>query len=226
MTVILIRTFIVYLLLTLVMRLMGKRQLGELQVSELISTLVLSEVAAIPIADPNIPLLYCVLPIGLIFSLEIILPGLFFHFPTLRKWVEGTPSFLIKNGEICQLELRKNRITPEEFLAALRQSGFDDPLMVEYAILEASGKISAFPFASCASPACRDLTPPVTPTETGIVHLLVADGRINTSTVTELGLSEDDIYSIIRTNGGTLKDVFLLTRDDSGEVNLIWRDPS
>ena len=223
MTVILIRTLIVYLMLTLVMRLMGKRQLGELQVSELISTLVLSEVAALPIADPNIPLLFSILPVGLIFSLEIILPGLFFRFPLLRKWVEGTPSFLIKNGEICQAELHKNRITPEEFMAALRSAGYADPADVNYAILEASGTVSVFPYASTQPPTCRDLTPPALPEEVGIAHVLVADGKFNTSTVKGLGLTESDILKLLRPHHRPLQDVYLLTRDDSGKIRITWR---
>lgn len=223
MIVILIRTVIVYLLLTVVMRLMGKRQLGELQVSELISTLVLSEVAAIPIADPNVPLLFSVLPAGFIFAMEVILPGLFFKFPLLRKWVEGTPSFLIKNGEICQAELRKNRITPEEFMAALRSSGYADPADVNYAILEASGTISVFPYASTRPPSCRDLTPSVHSEEVGIAHVLVADGKLNTSTVKGLGLIESDILRLLRPHHRPLQDVYLLTRDDLGKFRIIWR---
>lgn len=223
MTVILIRTLIVYLLLTLVMRMMGKRQLGELQISELISTLVLSEVAAIPIADPNIPLLFSILPVGLIFSLEIVLPGLFFHFPLLRKWVEGTPSFLIKNGKICQAELHKNRITPEEFMATLRSAGYADPADVNYAILEASGTISVFPYAATQSPTCRDLTPPLRPNEVGIAHVLVADGKVNRSTVRGLGLTDADIDSLLCHYRRSLQDVYLMTRDDSGKIRITWR---
>lgn len=223
MTVILIRTLIVYLMLTLVMRLMGKRQLGELQVSELISTLVLSEVAAIPITDPNIPLLYSILPVGLIFSLEIILPGLFFRFPLIRKWVEGTPCFLIQKGKICQDQLRKNRITPEEFMAALRGAGYADPADINYAVLEASGTISVFPYAITLPPACRDLAPSLHPEETGITHVLVAEGKLNTSTVRGLGLTEADVEQLLRPYHRPLKDVYLLTRDDLGRVRITWR---
>lgn len=223
MTVILIRTLIVYLLLTAVMRMMGKRQLGELQISELISTLVLSEVVATPIVDPNIPLLYSILPAGLIFSLEIILPGLFFHFPILRKWVEGTPSFLIQKGKICQAELHKNRITPEEFMAALRSAGYADPADINYAILEASGTISVFPYTATQPPARRDLNPAAQPNEVGIAHVLVADGKINTSTVTGLGLNEAYIRQLLRPHHRPLQDVYLLTRDDLGKIRITWR---
>lgn len=226
MTVILVRTILIYFILTAVMRMMGKRQLGELQVSELISTLVLSEVAAIPITDPNIPFLFAILPIGLIVSLEIILPELFFHFPKLRKFVEGTPSFLIHKGKINQKELRKNRITPEEFLASLRTAGVADPADVDYAILEASGNISVFRYAAAEPPLCRDYTPAMQPTESGISHILVSNGRINYSTLRGIGLSEADIRKSIRRYHRPLKDIYLLTRDDTGKEQLIWRTRS
>lgn len=223
MTVVLIRTLLVYLMLTAVMRMMGKRQLGELQISELISTLVLSEVAATPIADPNIPLIYALIPVGMIFSLEVILPELFFIFPRLRKFVEGTPSFLIQNGKINQAELHKNRITPEEFMAALRSAGFADPADVNYAILEASGTISVFPYASTQPPACRDLTPALRPDDSGIAHVLVAAGRLNTSVVNGLGLTESDVQKLLCPHQRPLKDVYLLTQDDCGNVRITWR---
>lgn len=226
MTVILIRTVLIYLMLTAVMRLMGKRQLGELQVSELISTLVLSEVAAIPIADPNVPLLFAVFPVAIIYSLEVLIPGLFFHFPLLRKFVEGTPSFLIQKGRICQDELKRNRITPEEFLAALRSSGVSDPADVEYAILEASGTISVFRFSDVEAPTCRDLQPPIQPSDNGIAHVLIADGRLNRSSIRGLGLSESDIYALLRSHQRTLKDVYLLTRDDCGNYSITWKETS
>ncbi len=222
MIAVIVRTFIIYLLLTLVMRLMGKRQLGELQVSELISTLVLSEVAAVPIVDPNIPLLFAILPVGIILTLEIILPGLFFHFPVLRKWVEGTPSLLIEKGHIRQTELRKNRITPEEFYAALRSAGIADPADVNYAILEASGTISVFPFTAAAPPISRDL-PISAPSDPGIAHILISDGRLNRSAMELLGIGEEEITALLTRKKRKLRDVYLLTRDDTGEFRFIWR---
>ena len=222
MTAILIRTVLIYCFLTLVMRLMGKRQLGELQVSELISTLVLSEVAATPIVDPNIPLAYGLLPIGVIFSIEVILPELFFHFPALRKWIEGSPCFLIQNGKISQKELRRNRITPTEFLASLRSGGISDPAQVDYAILETSGVISIFRHAADEPPTAAATNTQVS--DSGIAHILVADGRFNHSAIRGLGISEADVTAYLRRYHRPLKDVFLLTRDDGGSYQLIWRD--
>ena len=224
MTVVLIRTLLVYVMLTAVMRLMGKRQLGELQISELISTLVLSEVAATPIVDPNIPLVYALIPVAIIFSLEVIIPELFFHFPRLRKLVEGTPSFLIQNGKICQNELRKNRITPEEFMAALRNGGISDPSQVEYAILEASGMISIFRHASAEPPVAKDLKCDVS--DSGIAHILVSDGNLNYSSMRGLNLTEKDIYKYLSQHRCPLEQVYLLTLDDAGTFQLYKKESS
>ncbi len=222
MTVILIRTLIIYCVLTAVMRMMGKRQLGELQISELISTLVLSEVAATPIADPSIPLHHALIPVAIILSLEMILPELFFHFPRLRRLVEGTPSFLIRNGEICQKELRKNRITVEEFLAALRTGGVSDPSQVDYAILEASGMISIFRHAAEEPPTAADLN--TTVSDTGIAHIIVSNGRFNFSSIHGMGLTEDDIYRYLSPYNRPLSDVFLMTYDDAENFKVVWKE--
>lgn len=221
MTILILRVFIIYFMLTVVMRLMGKRQLGELQVSELISTLLLSEVAAVPIADPNLPLVYALVPVSIIFLLEILVPSLFFRCPILRKLVEGTPSVLIDNGKICQKELRKNRITPDEFMAILRTNGVSDPAEVSYAILESSGTISIFLFASKSPPICEDLNPPLQPPENGVMHILISDGRIKQQTLDKLKMSRKDVDKILSKKKATAADAYLLTIDDLGNVNFI-----
>lgn len=222
MASILCRTLIVYLFLTTVMRLLGKRQLGELQISELISTLLLSELAAIPITDPNIPILYGIIPVAFIFALEIIIPTLFFRFPTLRKWVEGTPAFLIFKGKIQQPELKKNRITPEEFLAVLRTNNVSDPTDVEYAILEASGAISIFLKPEKQPPSCDDLS--IIPSRKGIVHVLISDGRFNFSELKQTNRTQNEIELLIHKKHIPLECVFLLTVDDLGHYTIIKKE--
>lgn len=222
MYTIFIRTLIIYVILTFVMRLMGKRQLGELQISELISTLVLSEVAATPIIDLSIPLHYAFIPITTILALELIIPELFFHLPFLRKLIEGTPCFLIRNGSICQKTLRRNRITPEEFLASLRTAGIADPAQVDYAILEASGIISVFRHSAYEPPTASDTHADVQ--DSGIAHILISDGRLNHSTINGLGIDESAIQRYLRSSHCSLKDVYLLTRDDSGIYRLIRKE--
>lgn len=222
MASVLCRTVIVYLFLTVIMRLLGKRQLGELQLSELITTLLLSELAAIPITDPNIPILYGILPVGFIFALEIIIPTLFFRFPTLRKCVEGTPAFLIRDGKIIQSELKKNRITPEEFLAVLRTNKVSDPAEVKYAILEASGAISIFLMATHEQPTREDLA--VSVPDAGIVHILIADGRYNLSELVQTGCTKEEIDEMLRKKHLPPEYVYLLTVDDLGKYTIIKKE--
>lgn len=222
MASILCRTIIVYLFLTVIMRLLGKRQLGELQLSELITTLLLSELAAIPITDPNIPILYGLVPVAFIFALEIIIPSLFFRFPALRKWVEGTPAFLIRDGRIVQSELKKNRITPEEFLAVLRTNKVSDPAEVKFAILEASGAISIFLMPDKEQPTRAELSVPAP--DSGIAHILVADGRYNRSELEQTGRSQDEIEKLLHRKHLRLKHIYLLTVDDQGQYSIIKKE--
>lgn len=222
MASILCRTLLVYLFLMVIMRLLGKRQLGELQLSELITTLLLSELAAIPITDPNIPFLYGIVPVAFIFSLEIIIPSLFFRFPSLRKWVEGTPSFLIVDGRIQQSELKKNRITPEEFLSVLRTNKVSDPAEVEYAILEASGAISIFLKAKCEPPTRDELA--IDGSEKGIEHILIAEGRYNLSEIAQMKTSKEEIDQLLKKKHLPVKAVYLLTVDDAGKQTLIKKE--
>lgn len=222
MASILCRTLIVYLFLMTVMRLMGKRQLGELQLSELISTLLLSELAAIPITDANIPILYGIVPVAFIFSLEIIVPSLFFRFPALRKWIEGTPSFLILHGKIQQSELKKNRITPAEFLAVLRTNNVSDPSEVDYAILEASGAISIFPMKNTEPPSRDDLS--ISVPQKGIPHILISEGRFNSSELLQMKCTHTEIEQMLKKKHLPLESVYLLTVDDLGHYTIIKKE--
>ena len=103
-----IRTILIYLFLITIMRLMGKRQLGELEVSELVSTLLLSDIAALPITDPDIPLAYAVIPIITVTTFEVTLSVLLTRFPSLKNLISTRPSALIRRGKIDPTEMKRN----------------------------------------------------------------------------------------------------------------------
>ena len=124
MVSIFIRTFIIYILLSVTLKTMGKRQIGELDVNELVSTLLISEIAAIPIDDPDLPLMNAIIPITFILSIEIILSHAKTKSNKLKKYVEGRPAFIIYKGKINQKELKENRISINEFLSEMRNQGF------------------------------------------------------------------------------------------------------
>ena len=142
MVSILTRTLIVYVLLSIAMKLMGKREIGELDVSELVSTLLISEIAAIPIDDPDIPLFNAIVPILFILSVEILLSYAKTRSSRLKRCVEEEPVFLIYKGVIDQDAMRENRITLNELISEMRSQSVGDLELVEYAVLEKNGKIS------------------------------------------------------------------------------------
>ena len=224
MITILIRTVIIYLILTLTMRLMGKRQLGELEPSELVTTFLLSEIASLPITNLDIPIMFAIIPIITLLSLEVFASVLLIKVPALKNLLSPRPNVIIEKGKLRQDELQKLRISTDELLSELRQSGVTDISEVYYAILEENGKLSVIPKAKHTPPTAKQLGIPVT--ECGISHILISDGKLNRHGIKTLGLSSSDIKSFIEENDLSVKDVFLLTKNDGGYYNIILKEKS
>ncbi|MDY2742362.1 MAG: DUF421 domain-containing protein, partial [Eubacteriales bacterium] len=157
MLTIFVRTCLIYVILIGTMRLMGKRQLGELEVSELVTTLLLSEIATIPLTELDVPLLYAVIPLVTILTLEITLSVILLKCPPLKNMVSTRPAVLIRHGKVEQKGLRRIRISLGELVSAIRQAGAATPTDVDYAILEPNGKISVILKKSAQPPVVSDL---------------------------------------------------------------------
>ena len=208
-TTLLIRTVIIYFTLTLSMRIMGKRQLGEMELSELVTTLLLSEISAVPIVDFKIPLKRALIPVLLIISFEIIIPFISEKKRFIKKLVEGKPSYIIYRGELRLSEIKKNRISLDELICELRGQGFFDISDIEYAILEPNGQLSVLPKNG-------DTTAQNTG---GMVHSLVINGEIVEFNLKLLNLDRKWLDKKISALGTTLKNVRLLGVDDC--MNII-----
>ena len=224
MSVILFRTLIIYACLMLTMRFMGKRQLGELELSELITALLLSEVASLPLTNQDIPLTHALLPILTLMSLEVVLSGLILKLPFLKKLLGVRPAVLIHRGKIDRDTMKNIRISTDELLSQLRLKDVTDPGDVEYAILEPNGQISVI-LSSHARPATTqelgmDLK------EHGIMHLLVTDGQINQKNLQMAGKDERWLKKYLKEQKTSLEDVFVLMADDGGRVQLHTRERS
>ncbi len=206
------RTIIIYFLLTFTLRIMGKRQVGELQISELVTTLLLSEIAALPIDDTDIPLLHAIVPILLIFSMEIIITFLKSRWNPLKHIFEGKPTFIIERGVLNQAELSKNRITLSEFISECRVQGVGDIFHIYYAILEQDGKLSIIERAKSGD------------TECGIAHPLVIDGELCPEAIEKLQLTETIVKNMCRAEGVDIEDMFLLQVDDANTVHAIRKE--
>lgn len=145
MTAILFRTGISYFLLLCIVRLMGKRQIGELQMTEFISAMLLSQAAVFPMTDPDIPLLYGILPLLCIGSFEVILSMLCIKSTRFRHFLEGKPIPLVENGSYVQQNLLRTRISREEVLSQIRNNGYTGLEEVDKVILEPTGNMSVLP---------------------------------------------------------------------------------
>ena len=207
MASILIRTIIIYILLTSALKIMGKRQIGELDVGELITTLLISELATIPIDDPDLPLLNAVLPILLIFSLEIIISSLKNRSERLKRLLESSPVYIIYKGKLSEKALVENRLSLNELLCELRLLNVKDISDVEYAILEQNGKISVFQKSDGA-----------------ISHSLIIDTIILKDNLKRLGLSEEWIKRRLKERGAKIEEVLLMTLSDDGNIALIKKE--
>ena len=222
MATVFIRTIIIYILFMLIIRLMGKRQVGELQLSELVTTFMLSELAVNPIQDISIPLSYAVIPLLFLLSAEVVLSFLMTKSPTVKKIFYGSPSFIIKNGRLNQKELGRLRIGASELISELRLIGFADISKVEYAVLEQNGKLSAFAKAGEQMPTCKELK--IDAKEEGIAHPIIIDGKINKS---NLEAAQKDflwVKKYLKKHHINMKDVFLMTCNSQGQVNIIMRE--
>lgn len=222
MTVILFRTVFIYLVLSIVLRCMGKRQVGELELSDLVVTLLLSEVAALPISDHNMPLINGLFPVLLILALEILSTYLKNKLPVLKKMMEGKPSILICRGMLDQKELEKMRLSVEELLGECRLQGYSDLRDIYYAILEQDGQLSIIPRSS-KQPLCAGDVQIKLP-ERGIAHPVILDGRINDNHLAMIGKDRTWLEKTCKQRGVPWTDVFLMTVDDTGEITLIPRE--
>ncbi len=145
MTITVIRAFVFYILLTLMMKLMGKRQIGEMQLSELVTTVLLSELAVLPVTDSDIPLLHGVLPLILLSSIEVIVSFASRKSRLFRILLNGNPILLYENDKFIEENLTKARMSTEDIEAQVRINGFEGMNEVSKVMLERTGKMSVLP---------------------------------------------------------------------------------
>lgn len=218
----LIRTVIIYVLLILALRVTGKRQIGELELSELVSTFLISELASMPIANQEVPLSFAVLPILTIISLEIVISFLTTRSAIMKKIFLGSPIILIKQGKLQQSELSKARMSMEELLCELRQSGSPSIDEVDYAILENNGKLSVTPKAKNKPVTAGDMN--LKTPKSGIAHAVIIDGTVKKEALEGSGLSEEWLKKSVKKSKLKLKEIFLFTVDDLGKINVIKKE--
>ena len=220
-----IRTLILYIFIMTGLRLMGKRQIAELEPSELVMTMMISDLAAVPMQDFGIPLLAGVIPILTLLSLSMLLSQLSLKSLRFRALVCGTPAILIDNGQLQQDTMRKNRYTLDELLEELREQGYCRIEDVKYAVLENSGHLSILPWVK---------KQPVTPEQmkldpeddVTLPTILISDGRLIRRNLTACGRDEAWLQQELQRQKLPQNQVFLLTVDENGTVVCIRKECS
>ncbi len=213
-----LRTIALYLVLIFSIRLMGKRQIGQMEASEFVVTMLVANLASIPMQDSAIPLYSGLVPILVVLGMELTLSGLILRSVVLRRFFCGKPVILIENGNVLRENLQRTRVTLDELTGHLRQKDVLDIRTVQYAILETDGNLSVFPY-----PKER----PATAREAGIAAgkqylpmTIIEDGYLSRENLQKAKKSQQWLQKILSANHATQSSTLLLTVD-AGD-NVIW----
>lgn len=199
---------------------MGKRQIGELQPTELVVTILVSNIASLPIEDTNIPLLVGAIPILIVVCLEIILTALSLSSKKVRNFITGTPRMIIRDGIIDQTAMRAMRFSIDDLMEELRCQGVFDIREVLFAVVETNGKISVYQkFHS------RSVTPAMMKIkgndDKGIPEIIVSDGKAIPQTLEGFGKNLSWLEKILQKEGYAISSIFLMTLDKKGDYYIV-----
>ena len=223
MVIAFIRTIILYLLIIVCIRLMGKRQVGELEPSELVLALIIADLAAVPMQDFGIPLLTGIIPIFTLLSVTMIISVLTMKSVRFRALLCGRPSIIVENGKVHQREMKKNRFTVDELMEELRMKGITDLSTVKYAILETNGQISVLPYANQLPVTAEQMN--VTPEDVGLPLVIINDGRVLDHNLKTRGLNREWLHKQLdERHVRHTEDIYLLTVDEQNRVYFVVKE--
>lgn len=214
-----VRTVILYFIILVAMRLMGKRQMVQLQPYELVTAIMIAELAVLPIGNVNMPLTHAIYPIALLGVLEFLISTISLKSEKVRTWIAGRPTIIIENGHIRENVLRALRYNLDELMGQLRNSGYSDVNDIEIAVLETSGEISVIPRSQSRPVTPKDLN---IPTEyEGLTVPLILDGVIKYENLELCGLSYSWLAVKIKENGlQDVKDIFYAGINTKGQLHI------
>lgn len=202
------------------MKMMGKRQLGQMQISEFITAMILSELASLPISDRAIPLAYCLIPLLIIISLEVILSYISLKSASVRKFLESTPKTIVDHGILDQKALIDTRITLNELLVEIRIAGLTSISEVEYVYLEPNGKFSIIPKAAYRQATVEDLNLDVPESEPDVS--VIVDSKVIESGLNYLSKNENWMRKAILPY--STDDILLFACNRSGKKTIIKKE--
>ena len=218
-----VRTVIMFFLLIVSIRIMGKRQLGELEPLELVTAVLISNLASQPLQDTGTPLIYGIVPVLTLLCCQLIISGISVKSGRFRRLVSGKPSILIDNGVIVQREMKKCRLSVDELYVELRINGITDISTVRHAILETDGTLSVLPYAkfSAVTPEEMSLDAP----DNGLPVTVISEGRIMSDNLKLLGRDEKWLRGQLKKRGTEdIRQVYVMTVDGAGKIYYAERE--
>lgn len=219
MLITLFRTIILYILVLITIRILGKRQVGELQPADLVLTILLSEILVIPMQDPEIPLIHTVIPVLLLIGFEIVISVISLKSLRFRTLLQGNSLIVIRNGVVDQKQLQRLRFTIDDLLEALRKKDVFDITTVQYAIVETDGTLSVLLKPEHTVPAAGNLK--VQLPDNGMPTIIISDGKIVETDFKECNMTPEKMDKLIQKKHIVVKDVLLMTMDKNGNTHMI-----
>ena len=217
-----IRTMIFYLILIMSVRLMGKRQIGQMEASEFVVTMLVANLAAIPMQNEGIPMYTGLVPILTVLGSELVLSSLSLRSIWLRRVLCGKPVILIDNGRILQENLRRTRVTIDELMGHLREKDVMEITTVQYAILETNGNLSVFPFSKEIPASAKDAG--IYPKDKFLPVTIIEDGVLFQDNLAVAGKDEQWVHSTLGNYRAAIANTWLLTVDRSDKVTWIGKE--
>ena len=215
---------ILYFILMLGLRLMGKRQIGELEPSELVLTLIISDLAAVPMQDFGIPLVNGLFPIITLLCVSMLLSFFSLKSIRFRALVCGRPTVIIRDGKILQQNMARNRFTVDELLEQLRSQGYSDISAVKYAVLETSGQVSVLPYTK-DSPATPKVLGLDVQDDVTLPVLLINDGHVMSENLSASGYDGAWLDKQLKQRRLTSpRQVFFMTVDEAGGITCVAKE--
>lgn len=219
MLITLFRTIILYILVLITIRILGKRQVGELQPADLVLTILLSEILVIPMQDPEIPLIHTVIPVLLLIGFEIVISVISLKSLRFRTLLQGNSLIVIRNGVVDQKQLQRLRFTIDDLLEALRKKDVFDITTVAYAIVETDGALSVLLKPEHTVPAAGDLK--VQMPDNGMPTVIISDGKVVETDFKECNMTPEKMKKLIQKKHIEVENVLLMTMDKNGNTHII-----
>ncbi len=222
MITILIRTLMIYFFLILTMRLMGKRQIGELELTDLVTTLLISEIASLPITNLEIPVSHAIIPMLTLLALEVLSSFILVRIPSLRILVSAKPTVLVQNGKLNQQALTELRISMEELMSELRQQGIPELSQVRDVIVEKNGKLTVLPRAEYSTPTAQQLG--IQTEDEGLMHIVFLHGRFSREGLQLIQKDSTWLKQELSKRSLRPADLFCVTANQSGTIYWIEKE--